>query len=138
MKPEYKAYCQQVIDNARTLADELMRRGFKVVTGGTDNHLILVDLSNKNGSGRQAQEALDRAHITVNANAVPGDTRKAFDPSGVRMGTPAATTRGFKQDEMRLIGRWFAEVIEHIDDEKVIEQVRGEVMELCGRFPLWY
>ncbi|MBN1429041.1 MAG: serine hydroxymethyltransferase [Anaerolineae bacterium] len=136
--PEYKAYCRQVIQNAQVLAEAFAVRDFTVVSGGTDNHLVLVDLSNKDVPGKVAQKALDRAHITLNANMVPGDKRSAFDPSGVRMGSPAATTRGFKETEMVQVANWIADVVEHVDDEKVIERVRGEVMELCGRFPLWY
>jgi glycine hydroxymethyltransferase len=138
LQPGYKGYCQQVIDNAQALAEALMSRGISVVTGGTDNHLVLADLSVKDVPGKIAQQALDRANITTNANMVPGDKRSAFDPSGLRMGSPAATTRGFKQAEMKQVGNWIADVVEHVDDEKVIERVQGEVMELCGRLPLWY
>jgi glycine hydroxymethyltransferase len=136
--PSYKTYCEQVIKNAKTLAETLMSRGIAVVTGGTDNHLVLADLSGKNVPGKVAQAALDRAHITLNANMVPGDKRTAMDPSGVRMGSPAATTRGFKEAQMKQVGNWIADVVEHIDDEKVIDRVCGEVTEVCGKFPLWY
>jgi glycine hydroxymethyltransferase len=136
--PEYKTYCQQVIANAKALADTFASRDFIVVSGGTDNHLVLVDLSNKGVPGKVAEKALDKAHITLNANMVPGDKRSAFDPSGVRMGSPAATTRGFKEAEMRQVANWIADVVEHVDDDKVIARVRGEVMELCERLPLWY
>lgn len=136
--PAYEAYCKQVVDNARTLAEELIRRGFDVVTGGTDNHIVLIDLTAQRVSGRAAQNALDRAHIAANANTIPGDTRPAYDPSGVRLGTTAATTRGLKEDEMRHVGRWFADVINNLDDETTIERVRNEVVALCERFPLWY
>ncbi len=137
-QPSYKTYCEQVIKNAQTLGEELIRRGFAVVTGGTDNHLLLVDLSGKGVSGKQAQQTLDRANITTNANMVPGDKRSAFDPSGIRIGSPAATTRGFKDAEMRQIATWMADVIEHIDDDKVVERVRRQVEELCEQYPLWY
>ncbi|MBN1310940.1 MAG: serine hydroxymethyltransferase [Anaerolineae bacterium] len=136
--PEYKTYCRQVIVNAQALAEAFAGRGFTVVSGGTDNHLVLVDLSNKDVPGKVAQKALDRAHITLNANMVPGDKRSAFDPSGIRMGSPAATTRGFEEAEMRQVANWISDVVEHVDDDKVIERVRGEVTEMCGRFPLWY
>jgi glycine hydroxymethyltransferase len=138
LQPGFKTYCEQVIKNAKALAEAIMSRGFKVVTDGTDNHLVLVDLSSKDVPGKVAQAALDRANITLNANMVPGDKRSAFDPSGVRMGSPAATTRGFTEAEMKLVGNWVADVVEHVADDKVIERVRGEVMELCGKFPLWY
>jgi glycine hydroxymethyltransferase len=136
--PEFKIYCEQVIKNAKVLAETLASRGITIVSGGTDNHLVLADLSSKSVPGKVAQKALDRAHITLNANMVPGDKRSAFDPSGVRMGSPAATTRGFKEAEMKQVANWIADVVEHIDDDKVIERVRGEVTELCNRLPLWY
>lgn len=136
--PEYKAYCQQVVTNAKAMADEFLRRGFDVVSGGTDNHMLLLDLTNKGVPGKVAQAVLDRAHITLNANMVPGDKRSAFDPSGVRLGTPAITTRGFKEDEARLVANLVADVVENINDERVIERVRGQVIELCTQFPLWY
>ncbi len=138
LQPSYKTYCEQVIKNAKALAEALMSRGFTVVTGGTDNHLVLVDLSNKNVPGKVAQQRLDEAAITLNANMVPGDKRSAFDPSGVRMGSPAAATRGFKEAEMKQVAHWIADVVENIDDDKVVARVRGEVKELCGKFPLWY
>ena len=137
-QPSYVDYCKQVIKNAQALGDELMHLGYDVVSGGTDNHLLLVDLSKQGVSGKQAQAALDRANITLNANMVPGDKRSAFDPSGVRLGSPAATTRGLMEDDMRQVARWLARVIEHVEDDGVIEQVRGEVMEMCGQYPLWY
>jgi glycine hydroxymethyltransferase len=136
--PEFRTYCEQVIKNAKVLAETLASRGIIIVSGGTDNHLVLADLSSKNVPGKVAQKALDQAHITVNANMVPGDKRSAFDPSGVRMGSPAATTRGCKEAEMKQIANWIADVAENVDDEKVIERVRGEVMELCNKLPLWY
>ncbi len=137
-QPSYTDYCKQIIVNAQTMAEELLKRDLKVVTGGTDNHMVLLDLTNKGVSGKQTQNALDQAHITTNANMVPGDKRSAFDPSGIRLGTPALTTRGLKEGEMRKLAHWVADVVENIDDEKTIERVRGEVMELCSQFPLWY
>jgi glycine hydroxymethyltransferase len=137
-QPEYADYCKQVVLNAQTIAEEMTRRGFVVATGGTDNHMLLVDVTPKGSTGKQAQEALDLANIATNANMIPGDKRSAFDPSGIRFGTPAVTTRGLKEDEMRLIAHWIADVIEAGDDEAVIKRVRGEVMALCEQFPLWY
>jgi glycine hydroxymethyltransferase len=137
-RPDYKTYCQQVVKNAQALAEELVRRDINVVTGGTDNHLVLADLSGQGVPGKIAQVALDRAHITLNANMVPGDKRTAMDPSGVRMGSPAATTRGFKEAEMKQVANWIADVVTHVEDDQVIDRVSGEVKELCGRLPLWY
>ncbi len=136
--PGYKTYCEQVVTNARLLAEALAARGFKVVSGGTDNHLLLVDLTNKGVPGKVAQAALDRANITLNANMVPGDPRSAFDPSGIRLGTPAMTTRGFKEDETRQIATWVADVIENVEEETTITRVQSEVKALCQQFPLWY
>ena len=138
LQPEYKAYCEQVISNAKVLAEVLMERGLKVATGGTDNHIVLVDLTATGVTGKEAQVALDHANITTNANTVPGETRSAFNPSGIRLGTSAATTRGLGNDEMKLIGGWFADVVEGAEDESVISRVKSEVVEMCGRFPLWY
>ncbi|HEC22019.1 MAG TPA: serine hydroxymethyltransferase [Chloroflexi bacterium] len=137
-KEEYVEYCNQIVRNAKALAEALIERGFELVSGGTDNHLMLVDLTNKGVPGKVAQKALDRAGITLNANMVPGDKRSAFDPSGIRLGTPAVTTRGFKEDEMRKIAGWLADVIENIEDKATIERVRHEVEEVCEQFPLWY
>lgn len=136
--PAYAEYCKQVIVNAQVMADELTRRGFNLVSGGTDNHLLLVDLTNKGVPGKIAEEALDRANITLNANMVPGDKRSAFDPSGIRLGTPAITTRGFGEAEARQVATWVADAIENVDDEATFRRVRNEVVELCQQFPLWY
>ncbi len=135
---EYKQYCGQVIDNARAMADEFMRRGFTIVSGGTDVHLLLVDLSPQDVSGKVAQAVLDEAGITTNANMVPNDQRSAFDPSGLRIGTPAATTRGFKEAEIRQVTNWICDIVENIEDEATIVQIKHAVREMCHRFPLWY
>ncbi|GAB4469094.1 MAG: serine hydroxymethyltransferase [Anaerolineae bacterium] len=139
-QPAYTEYCRQVVANARALAHGLMERGFKAVTDGTDNHIVLIDLSLSPGDlpGKVVQEALDRANITVNANMVPGDKRSAFNPSGIRLGTPAATTRGLVEADMLRMANWIADVVEHIDDEATIQRVRGEVIEVCDQHPLWY
>jgi len=136
-KPEFKGYAAQIVRNAKALAEELLARGLKLVSGGTDNHLILVDLTNKEITGKQAEEALDRASITCNKNMIPFDPRTPFNPSGIRLGTPALTTRGMKEDEMKQVGRFIAEVIDHADDETVAEKVNKEVRELCQAFPLY-
>lgn len=135
---DYKQYCGQVVANARAMADEFMRRGFSVVSGGTDVHLLLVDLSLQDVPGKVAQAVLDEAGITTNANMVPGDKRSAFDPSGLRIGTPAATTRGFGEAEVRQVTNWICDIVENIDDEATIQRIKNEVKEMCHRFPLWY
>jgi glycine hydroxymethyltransferase len=133
--PEFRDYAHQIVRNARALAEELLARGFNLVSGGTDNHLILVDLTNRKVIGKKAARALDAAGIVCNYNTVPYDPRKPFSPSGIRLGTPAVTSRGMKEAEMKQIGRWIDEVITHVDDETTLERVAGEVREMCGRFP---
>jgi glycine hydroxymethyltransferase len=134
----FAAYAHQIVANARVLAETLLEEGFDLVTGGTDNHLILIDLSNKEVPGKVAAKALDRAGITSNYNTVPYDPRKPFDPSGLRLGTPAVTTRGLKEAEMRLLGRWISQGVEaaRTKDETRLAQIRDEVEELAGSFPL--
>lgn len=137
MTEEFKDYARQVVKNARVLAEELKKYGFKIVTGGTDSHIVLVDLRNKNIIGKDAEKALERAGITVNKNAVPFDPLPPTKTSGIRIGTAALTTRGMKEDEMRKIARWINEVLSNMDDEKIIQRVREEVKELCEAFPLY-
>jgi glycine hydroxymethyltransferase len=132
--PEFKEYGHQVVRNARVLAAELLERGFNLVSGGTDNHLLLIDLTNKKIIGKKAAQALDRAGIICNYNTVPFDPRKPFSPSGIRLGTPAVTSRGMKEADMRQIGLWIDEVITHIDDEPTISRVCAEVREYTRRF----
>ena len=124
----------QVVANAKALADALQERGFDLVSGGTDNHLILIDLTGKDVSGRKAAQALDRAGIVSNCNAIPFDPRKPFDPSGLRIGTPAVTTRGMGAAEMHTIAGWIDEGI--TGDEATLERIRGEVLELTAAFPV--
>jgi glycine hydroxymethyltransferase len=133
--PDFKKYAHQIVANARALAETLLERGFDIVSGGTDNHLILVDLTNKNLPGKPAAKALDRAGLELNYNSVPFDTRKPFDPSGIRLGTPAVTSRGMGTAEMKLIGHWLADVIASPEDETISARVRGEIRELCRKFP---
>jgi glycine hydroxymethyltransferase len=135
MKPEFRAYAAQVIANAKTLAYEMERLGFRLVSGGTDNHLILVDVTPRGLSGKVAEQALDAAGITVNKNMIPFDTRQPLDPSGLRIGTPAVTTRGMRETEMRAIAGWIGEVLSNLDDRSIQERVRGQVKELCLQFP---
>jgi glycine hydroxymethyltransferase len=131
----YKTYSRQVVSNAKTLAQRLMEKGFKLITNGTDNHLILVDLTNKGLPGKKAAKALDRAGIVVNYNAVPFDTRKPFDPSGIRLGTPALTSRGFKEEEMLVVADLIDRVIDNADNEPLLVRTSREISDLCRRFP---
>ncbi len=133
--PGFRDYAKQIVVNAKTLAEELMGRGFRLVTGGTDNHLILVDLTNKNVTGKIAAKALDRAGIVTNYNAIPNDPRKPFDPSGLRIGTPAVTSRGMKAAEMKRIASLIGDVVAAAGDEGLIARVLGEVKEMCRGFP---
>jgi glycine hydroxymethyltransferase len=135
LQPAFRTYACQVIANARTLAHELKRQGFRIVSGGTDNHLLLVDVASRGLGGKVAEEALDAAGITVNKNKIPFDTRAALDPSGVRIGTPALTTRGMREPEMRTIAGWIGEVLTHAEDNAVKERVRGQVREMGKQFP---
>jgi glycine hydroxymethyltransferase len=136
LQPDFVRYQQQVVANAKTLADELTRAGYTLVSGGTDNHLMLVDVCGKNGvTGKQAEHSLDVAGITVNKNMIPFDPRKPLDPSGVRIGTPALTTRGMKEAEMKRVAGWIVEVLAAPEDAKVLERVRGAVRELGRQFP---
>jgi len=137
MQPEFRAYQEQIVRNAKTLGEELVRQGLRLVSGGTDTHLLLVDLNAFNVTGRQAQTALEEAGITVNKNMIPFDTRKPAETSGVRIGTPALTTRGMKESEMRTIGGWISRVLKAVDSAEVIGRVRGEVKQMCSQFPLF-
>jgi glycine hydroxymethyltransferase len=135
LKPEFRVYAAQIIANAKTLAHELERLGFRLVSGGTDNHLLLVDVVSRNLTGKIAEHALDAAGITVNKNMIPFDTRQPLDPSGIRIGTPALTTRGMREPEMRAIAGWIGEVLSTPEDARAQERVRGKVRELCQQFP---
>jgi glycine hydroxymethyltransferase len=135
MSPEFKAYQKQVIKNAQALAEVLKSRGMNLVSGGTDNHLMLVDLRNKNITGKDAANRLDEAGITCNKNGVPFDDKSPFVTSGIRLGSPALTTRGFKEDEFKKVGTLIADIIDNITDDKTLAKVKGEVKELCSKFP---
>jgi glycine hydroxymethyltransferase len=137
MEPEFKTYQQQVIKNAQAMAKVFIERGFDVVSGGTDNHLMLVSLIPKGITGKAADAALGKAHITVNKNAVPNDPQSPFVTSGIRVGTPAPTTRGFKEEQVTEIAHWMCDVMENIEDENVIAAVREKVADLCKRFPVY-
>jgi glycine hydroxymethyltransferase len=135
--PEWRAYQRQIVDNARSLAEALAERGFRLVSGGTDTHLMLVDLTPKGITGKEAQEALDRAWITVNKNGIPFDTKSPMVTSGIRIGTPAVTTRGMKQAEMVRIAALIDRVLSHVGDATAESAVRSEVHALTSAFPLY-
>ena len=134
-QPDFKEYAKRVVSNARVIAEELVSRGFGVVSGGTDNHLVLVDLTSKNVPGKVAAKALDKAGIELNYNSVPYDTRKPFDPSGIRLGSPSVTSRGMGEAEMKQIAAWMDRVVGSPDDAATATAVAGEVRELTGTFP---
>jgi glycine hydroxymethyltransferase len=137
LQPEFAAYQKQVVANAAALAQSVAEAGFRVVSGGTDTHLMLVDVFSKGLRGKEAEKALDRARITVNKNAIPFDVNPPLNPSGIRLGSPAVTTRGFREEEMRETGALIGEVLHHIDDESAIAAVRARVGALTDRFPLY-
>jgi glycine hydroxymethyltransferase len=137
MQPEFKNYARQIVTNAKILAEVLRNEGFRLISGGTDTHLMLVDVFAKGMLGSEAEKALGEAGITVNKNAIPFDTNPPLKPSGVRIGTPALTTRGMKEKEMRQVGRWIAEALYHRGEPEVLKRVRKEVFELAETFPLY-
>jgi glycine hydroxymethyltransferase len=137
LKPEFKSYIKQVVLNSKALAKAMLDEGFELVTGGTDNHLILVDLSNREITGKDAELALDHAGITVNKNTVPNEKRSPFVTSGVRIGTPALTTRGMKEGDMKTIAGWIGEVLKDHTNETLIKKIKGQVRELCLKFPIY-
>ncbi|EFN8168045.1 serine hydroxymethyltransferase [Escherichia coli] len=137
MEPEFKTYQQQVAKNAKVMVEVFLERGYKVVSGGTDNHLFLVDLVDKNLTGKEADAALGRANITVNKNSVPNDPKSPFVTSGIRVGTPAITRRGFKEAEAKELAGWMCDVLDSINDEAVIERIKGKVLDICARFPVY-
>ena len=136
LRPDYKAYAQQVIANARALSEELVTAGFRIISGGTDNHLILIDMTSKGLTGKIAENALGRAGITVNKNLVPFDKRKPLDPSGIRMGTPALTTRGLKEDAIRQVAAWIIEILDAPDDEALAARTRETIRDFARDYPV--
>jgi glycine hydroxymethyltransferase len=136
LRPDFKAYAQQVVANAKTLAEGLMSAGFRITSGGTDNHLILIDMTSKGLTGKVAEAALGKAGITVNKNLIPYDTRKPLDPSGIRMGTPALTTRGMKEDAIRQVAAWIVRVLESPEDAALAGRVAGEIREFAKDYPV--
>lgn len=137
LQPEFNDYQQQVVLNAKVMADEFISRGYKIVSGGTENHLLLLDLIDKNITGKDADAALSRANITVNKNSVPNDPRSPFVTSGLRLGTPAVTTRGFRATEIKLITGWITDILDNMANEDLIKQVKEKVVQLCREFPVY-
>ena len=137
LSDEFKVYQQQVLDNAKALADELVKKGFRIVSSGTDNHLMLVDLRSKNITGKEAQFLLDEIGITANRNTIPFEPLSPFVTSGIRLGTPALTTRGLKEEDIREVADIIADVIENREDSAVIEAAKAKVQAICKKFPLY-
>jgi glycine hydroxymethyltransferase len=137
LRPEFKTYAAQTVANAKALAATLQEAGFRIISGGTDNHLMLVDVFEKGILGSEAELALGKAGITVNKNSIPYDANPPLKPSGIRIGTPALTTRGMKEPEMRLIGAWITKALDQRNDDAALDRIRGEVAELANRFPLY-
>jgi glycine hydroxymethyltransferase len=137
LKPDFKTYAAQIVSNAKALAQGLLDHDVELVTGGTDNHLMLINLSRRDLTGKDAEQALDQAGITVNKNTVPNEKRSPFITSGVRIGTPALTTRGMREGEMKLIAGWIAQVLQNASDESLLKKIKGQVRELCLKFPIY-
>jgi glycine hydroxymethyltransferase len=137
MQPEFKEYARQIVANAKVLAETIAADGYRIISGGTDTHLMLVDVFSKGMLGSEAEKALGEAGITVNKNAIPFDTNPPMKPSGIRIGTPAVTTRGMKEGEMRQIGHWISQALNSRQDAAVLKRIRKEVLEMCEAFPLY-
>jgi glycine hydroxymethyltransferase len=138
LKPSFKAYSRQILKNAKVLETELRRHGFKIMFGGTDNHMVLVDVFGSKGvTGKEAEVALDKVGITLNKNMIPDDPRSPMDPSGIRIGVPAVTTRGMKEKEVKIISSWIKEVIENHRDKKVLNRIHNDVKKICRKFPIY-
>jgi glycine hydroxymethyltransferase len=137
LQPQFREYATQIVTNAKVLAEAIAAEGYRIISGGTDTHLMLVDVFAKGMLGSEAENALNAAGITVNKNAIPYDTNPPMKPSGIRIGTPALTTRGMKEAEMRAIAKWIADALEHRKDASRLEVIRGQVRELAEQFPLY-
>ena len=137
LEPEFKEYTKQIKKNAKILEEEFKKMDYKICFGGTDNHLLLIDVTPKGLSGKQAQIALDKSGVTVNKNMIPDDSRSPFDPSGIRLGTPALTTRGMKEPEMKIIAKWIDEAIKNWQDENKLAEIKKQVIEMTKKFPLY-
>ena len=138
LQPEFKTYQEQVIKNAKALAQTLQEEGFKIISGGTDNHLMLVDVKSLLGiTGKEAETVLDQIHITVNKNTIPNETESPFKTSGIRLGTPAMTTRGLKEKEFEMIGHIIAKALKNKDDQRVLQELEQEILNLTNQFPIY-
>jgi glycine hydroxymethyltransferase len=137
LQDSFTVYAKQIIANANALSNELISLGYDIVSGGTDNHLMLIDLTNKNLSGKKVVDALEKAAVTVNKNLIPFDTKSPFVTSGVRVGTPAVTTRGMKEPEMKIIASFIDKAVNNIENEQELLKIKNEVAELCSKFPLY-
>jgi glycine hydroxymethyltransferase len=137
LEPAFAEYQRQVVKNARAMAETILSRGYRIVSGGTENHLMLVDMIGKNITGKDAEAALGRAHITVNKNAVPNDPQKPFVTSGLRLGTPAVTTRGYRESDCISLANWLCDVLDNPNDGNVIARVRDQVTSQCAQFPVY-
>ena len=137
LEPEFKVYQGKVCENAKVMASVLAERGYPIISGGTENHLMLVSLIERGITGKTADASLGRAYITVNKNSVPNDPQSPFVTSGLRLGTPAITTRGFGVEETREISGWIADILDDVENEEIIDRVRSQVLELCQRFPVY-
>ena len=137
MQPAFRDYAKQIVSNAKVLAETLAAEGFRIISGGTDTHLMLVDVFSKGMLGSEAEKALGEAGITVNKNAIPFDTNPPMKPSGIRIGTPALTTRGMKESEMRQVGRWISRALHQRTEAKILAEIRKQVLELAEGFPLY-
>jgi len=137
MSDEFKTYQQQVLKNARAMVDVFIERGFDIVSGGTDDHLFLLSLVGREVTGKDAEETLGRANITVNKNAVPNDPRSPFVTSGLRLGSPAVTTRGFGEEEVKEMSNWMCDILDDIENEELIQSVKQKVLALCAKFPVY-
>jgi len=137
LQPEFKIYQQQVVDNARAMAEVFLERGFRIVSNGTDNHLFLVDFIEKGITGKDAEAALGAANITVNKNSVPNDPQSPFVTSGIRVGTPAITTRGFSEVDSSQLAGWMCDILDNLEDQSVIENVKAQVLDICGTLPVY-
>ena len=138
LEPEFKSYQQQVLKNAKAMAEQFISRGYNIVSGGTDDHLFLVDLISKGITGKAADAALGNANITVNKNTVPNDPQSPFVTSGIRVGSPAITTRGFKESESRELVNWMCDIMDDVENQDTIKRVKQQVLDLCKRFPVYH